>query len=56
LTRFIPPAVAQFFETGSVVADIGEEKITLEPPPAGDIRKVDPVDVGVTEPAHRKTA
>ncbi len=39
LTRFIPPPVARFFETGSVVADRDGEEIAVEPTTAKDIRK-----------------
>ena len=39
LTRFIPPPVARFFDSGSVVADHGQEEIAEEPATAKNIRK-----------------
>jgi len=39
LTRFIPPPVAHFFETGSVVADRSEEEPAEKPTAVKDIRK-----------------
>ena len=39
LTRFIPPSVAHFFETGSVAADRSEEEDADPAKGAGDIRK-----------------